>query len=131
MGEEKLTFSNIDEYLQQFPIDIQKEMGKLREVIKEAAPQATEKISYQMPTFYLYGNLVHFAVFKNHVGLYPGASGIEMFLPKLKDYKTSKGTIQFPLDKPIPYDLISEIVRFRVEENTMDYEHKSKNKKKK
>ena len=92
-------------------------LQELRQIIQESAPEATEKISYQMPTFYLNGNLVHFAVNKNHIGFYPAPSGIEAFEEALTPYKYSKGAIQFPFDKPIPYDLIRRIVKHRVEEN--------------
>ena len=110
-------FSNIDQYISQFPDEVQKNLQEIRQVIKSAAPEATEKISYQMPTFYLLGNLVHFAAFKNHIGFYPVPSGIEKFKEELSQYKGGKGSVQFPLDKPIPYDLIKRIVLFRVEEN--------------
>ncbi|MGD0707569.1 MAG: DUF1801 domain-containing protein, partial [Anaerolineaceae bacterium] len=93
---------------------------------KEAAPEATEKISYQIPTFYLKGNLVHFAAFKNHIGFFPTSSGIEKFKDELSSYVVSKGTARFPLGKPIPYDLISRITKFRVAENL----ERAKNKKK-
>ncbi len=89
----------------------------MRSVIQAAAPEATEKISYQMPTFYLNGNLVHFAAFKHHIGFYPTPSGTEHFQKELSAYKTSKGTVQFPLDQPIPFDLVTRLVEFRVAEN--------------
>ncbi len=108
---------NIDEYIAQFSPEIQSVMQTVRQAIREAAPQASEKISWQMPTFYLHGNLVHFAGNKSHLGLYPGASGVEHFLPELTEYKTSKGAIQFPYVKPMPLDLIQKIVKFRVAEN--------------
>ena len=108
---------SIDAYIARFSTDIQVILQKIRAVIKEAAPEATEKISYQMPTFYLNGNLVHFAVHKSHIGFYPAPSGIENFAEELSAYKTSKGAIQFPLDKSIPYDLIRQITAFRYQEN--------------
>ncbi len=108
---------SIDAYIAQFPPDIQELLQQIRAVIRQTAPQATEKISYQMPTFYLNGNLVHFAKQKNHIGFYPGPAGIENYTEALKAYKTSKGAIQFPLDKPIPFDLIRAIVAFRVQQN--------------
>lgn len=108
---------NIDEYIAAFPADIRKILETIRTVIQETAPQAEEAMSYQMPTFKLHGNLVHFAAFKNHIGFYPTPSGTEAFKKELASYKGGKGSIQFPLDKPIPYDLIREIVRFRVKEN--------------
>ena len=110
---------SIDAYISQFPLDIQLILKKLRKVIKEAAPESSEKISYQMPTFVLNGNLIHFAAQKKHIGFYPTPSAIIAFEEALKDYKTSKGAIQFPFDKPIPYELVREIVLFRVAENKL------------
>lgn len=104
----------IDTYISKFPPEIQTILSRLREVIHQAAPDAIEKISYQMPTFWQNGNLVHFAAFKNHIGFYPTPEGITGFKDELSVYKNAKGSVQFPLDKPIPYDLISRIVRFRV-----------------
>jgi uncharacterized protein YdhG (YjbR/CyaY superfamily) len=109
--------TTIDEYIAQFPEDMQQLMVKLRTVIKESAPEATEKISYGMPAFYLNGNLVYFGAHKNHIGFYPTPSGIEAFKEELSAYKGSKGAVQFPLDEPMPYELISKIVKFRVAEN--------------
>lgn len=109
--------TTIDEYIAGFPPEIQQILVKIRSVVHEAAPQATEKISYQMPTFFLNGNLVHFAAFKNHIGFYPVPSGIEAFKEELSAYKGAKGSVQFPYKQPIPYDLIRRIVLFRVEEN--------------
>lgn len=109
--------STIDDYIVQFDPETQKILQDIRKCIKEAAPEAEEKISYQMPTFYLKGNLVHFAAFKKHIGFYPAPSGIEAFQPELAGYKGAKGSVQFPIDKPMPFDLISRIVRFRVAEN--------------
>lgn len=108
---------SIDEYIAQFPAEIQQKLQEIRAVIHAAAPEATEKISYQMPTFYLRGNLVHFAAFKQHIGFYPVPSGIAAFEEELAPYKRSKGAVQFPLDQPIPTELIGRIVKFRVEEN--------------
>ena len=107
----------IDEYISQFPKEVQKKLQELRKVIREAAPQAEEKISYMMPTFYLKGNLVHFAAYSSHIGFYPAPSGIEAFKEELAGYKTSKGAIQFPIDKELPMYLIRKIVLYRVEEN--------------
>jgi uncharacterized protein YdhG (YjbR/CyaY superfamily) len=107
----------IDEYIAGFPADIQEILQKIRKTIKDAAPDAQEAISYQMPTFKLHGNLVHFAGYKNHIGFYPVPSGIEKFKAELSVYKQGKGSVQFPLDQPIPYELIRRIVKFRVEEN--------------
>ena len=109
--------TTIDDYIAQYPEDIQSILQKIRKVIKETAPEAEEKISYQMPTFYLSGNLVHFAAFKKHIGFYPTPTGIESFKEELSMYKGGKGSIQFPLDKPIPFDLIQKIVAYRVSEN--------------
>ena len=119
----------IDDYILQFPDEVQKILESLRKVIQEAAPNAKEKISYQMPTFYFYGNLVHFAAYKKHIGFYPTASGIATFKEKISAYKSSKGAVQFPLDMPIPFELISEIVSFRVAENIKKSKEKMKNKK--
>ena len=113
---EKLAYSTIEEYIDLFPDDIQIILKRIRRTIHEAAPDATQKISWQMPTFWQKENLIHFAVAKNHIGIYPGASGVAAFADKAKDYKTSKGAIQLPISQPIPYDLISEITRFRVKE---------------
>lgn len=117
---------NIDEYLAGYPEDIREILQKIRAVIHAAAPQAQETISYQIPTFTLKGNLVHFAAFKNHISFFPASSGVEKFKSELAGYKTSKGTIQFPLGQPIPYDLIRRIVLFRVEENLARAEAKKK-----
>ena len=108
---------NIDEYIAGFPNNVQEILQKIRATIRQAAPDAEEKISYQMPTFFLNGNLVHFAAFKKHIGFYPVPSGIEKFKKELSAYKGAKGSVQFPLDQPIPYDLITKIVKFRVKEN--------------
>lgn len=108
---------DIEEYIARFPEDIQEILEKLRMTIREAAPEAEERISYQMPTFALKGNLVHFAAHKSHIGFYPTPSGIEEFEKELSPYVGGKGSVRFPLDQPIPYDLISKIVRFRVKEN--------------
>ena len=109
--------ATIDEYIAQCPEEVQPILEKIREVIKESAPGAVEKISYQMPAFYLKGNLVYFGVHKRHIGFYPTGSGIEAFKDELSAYKWSKGAVQFPLDQPMPYDLIRKIVKFRVAEN--------------
>ncbi len=106
--------ATIDDYISTFSPEIQKILTEIRGIIREAAPEATEKISWQMPTFYLNGNLVHFAGHKGHVGFYPGAEGISHFLEKLGQYKTSKGAVQFPYAEPLPRELIIEITRFRV-----------------
>ncbi len=108
---------SIDEYISEFPKEVQDILEKMRKVIQEAAPDAEEAISYGMPTFKLNGNLVHFAAYKNHIGFYPTPSGIEAFEEEISEYKSSKGAVQFPLDKSIPYDLVEKIVIFRVNEN--------------
>jgi len=128
MNESKVQFSNIDEYVALFPKEIQEILMKIRQIIKENAPEASEKISYQMPTFYLNGNLIHFAAFKHHIGLYPTPSGINEFKEELSKYKGAKGSVQFPLDQPIPYDLIKRIVIYRVAESKKKTEAKSKKK---
>ena len=117
MENDKQGFNSIDEYIATFPADIQKILVEIRQVIHATAPEAEEKISYQMPTFFLKGNLVHFAAFKKHIGFYPTPSGTEAFQQELSGYKTAKGSIQFPLDQPMPYDLIRQIVQFRVKDN--------------
>jgi uncharacterized protein YdhG (YjbR/CyaY superfamily) len=113
----KNKIQTIDEYIRAFPKDIQKILEKIRQAIKEAAPGAEETISYQIPTFKFHGNLVHFAAFKNHIGLYPTPGSLEKFKKEFSVYKTSKGSVQFPIDKPIPLRLIQKIVRYRVKEN--------------
>lgn len=108
----------IDEYIATFPKNVREVLEELRCVIRESAPKAEETISYGIPTFNLNGrHLVHFAAYKNHVGFYPTSSGIKAFKKELSPFKTSKGTVQFPLDKPIPFDLVKKIVKFRVKEN--------------
>jgi uncharacterized protein YdhG (YjbR/CyaY superfamily) len=109
--------NTIDEYIASFPKPIQDILQKLRQTIQESAPQAQEAISYQIPTFKLNGNLVHFAAFKNHIGFFPTSSGVAAFKKELSEYEISKGTIRFPLDKPIPFDLVRRIVKYRVKEN--------------
>ena len=120
---------DIDEYIASFPKDIQEILEKLRETIRKAAPDAEEIISYQMPTFALKGNLVHFSAFKKHIGFYPAPTGIEVFKKELSAYEAAKGSVKFPLDKPIPFDLIGKIVIFRVKENLERAEAKVKKKK--
>lgn len=110
--------NEIEQYILQYPQELQEKLQEIRRVIREAAPHASEKISWQMPTFYQNGNLVHYAMHKEHLGLYPGASGVEHFESELGKYKHSKGSVQFPLDKPLPKELITKIVKFRVLENT-------------
>lgn len=128
MKTKEQTISTIDEYIAAFPVEVQKKLQEMRAAIKAAAPNASEKISYQMPTFVLNGNLVHFAAFKNHLGFYPVPTGIDKFKKELAAYKTSKGAVQFPLDKPLPLALIRRIVKFRVAENLKKAEEKSRKK---
>ncbi len=110
-------FESIDEYIKTFPPDVQKTLEKMRRTIRKAAPEAEEAISYQIPTFKLNGDLVYFAAFKKHIGFFPTSFGISAFKKELSKYKTSRGTAQFPLDQPIPYDLVTRIVLFRKKEN--------------
>lgn len=110
--------ATIDEHIAQFPLATQKKLQEIRELVSSLAPGATEAISYGIPTFKLNGNLVHFAGYAKHIGFYPGAEAIEVFKKELSEYKTSKGTIQFPLDRPLPLDLIRKITLFRVEKNS-------------
>lgn len=110
-------YNTIDEYIATFPPEIQSILSNIRKIVRELAPEATEKISYQMPTYYLHGNLVHFAAFQKHIGFYPTPSGIEAFQEELSKYKGAKGSVQFPLNQPIPYDLIRRIVIYRLEES--------------
>lgn len=128
MNSDQPAPKTIDEYIAGFPEDVQAILQQIRQTIKAAAPQAEEAISYQMPTFKLKGNLVHFAAFKNHIGFYPVPSGIEQFQEELSVFKQGKGSVQFPLDKPMPYDLMRRIVLFRVEENLANAAAKGKKK---
>ena len=109
--------ATIEEYIADFTKDIQKILEELRATIRKAAPEAEETINYGIPTFTLKGNLVHFAAFKNHIGFYPTPTGIEKFKNELSAYAGAKGSVQFPLDKPLPLGLITKIVKFRVKEN--------------
>src|SRR5450759_4420542 len=109
---------SIDEYIGQFPPETQKLLQEVRALVREGAPGATESISYAIPTFDLNGrHLVHFAGFKHHIGLYPTPLGVDAFKEELEPYRSGKGSAQFPIDKPLPVDLIRRIVAFRVEEN--------------
>ena len=117
MDNNKIRFNSIDEYIATFPNEVQIKLHELRGVIKAAAPDAEEKISYQMPTFFQNGNLIHFAAYKNHIGIYPTPNGIEAFSNELSKYEGGKGSKRFPIDEPLPLDLISRIVKFRVAEN--------------
>jgi len=117
MDNTRPAYSTIDEYIAGFPAEIQEKLQAIRRIIHETAPEATEKISYQMPTFFLNGNLVHFAAFKNHIGFYPAPTGLDAFKDEIAQYPHSKGAVQFPLDRPVPFDLVRRIVVFRREEN--------------
>ncbi len=125
----KTTPSEIDKYIAAFPKEVQEILNKLRAAIREAAPEAEETINYQIPTFTLNGNLVHFAGFKQHIGFYPTPSGMEKFKKELAIYQGAKGSVQFPIDKPLPLGLVKRIVKFRVAENLKKAEAKSKKKK--
>jgi len=116
--DNKTAFASIDEYISHFPQDIQSLLQRIRTVIREAAPEATEKISYGMPAFALHGNLVYFSAFNKHIGFYPGSSGgLGAHHDEAMRYMSGKGTLQFPYGKPIPYELIRKITIFRAEQN--------------
>ena len=119
----------IDAYIATFPEATQTILEELRATIRADAPDAQERIAYGMPTFSLKGNLVHFAAWKNHIGFYPAPSGIQEFEEELAVYKGAKGSLQFPIDQPLPLELISRIVKFRVAENLKNAEAKSGKKK--
>ena len=118
----------IAEYIAGFPSDVRERLVKIRMTIRKAAPEAEETINYQIPTFTLKGNLVHFAAFKNHIGFYPTSTGIKRFKNELSDYEGAKGSVKFPYDKPVPFDVISKIVKFRVKENLERAEAREKKK---
>ena len=122
----KIKYQTIDEYIRTFPKDVQNSLEKIRQGIKKAAPKAEEAISYQIPTFKLHGNLVHFAAFKNHISFFPTSNAIRVFSKELSSYETSKGTIKFPLDKRIPLGLITKITKFRLKEDLEKQKRKSK-----
>jgi len=117
MSTSRPQYKTIDEYIASFPKDVRDILEALRRVIGEAAPGAVEAMAYGIPTFRLNGNLVHFAAFKSHIGFYPTPSGIEAFKEELTPFKQAKGSVQFPLNKPIPFDLVKRIVKYRVEES--------------
>lgn len=117
---------NIDTYIGSFPEDAQKRLHEIRNLIRKLAPKATEDIKWGMPTYVLHGNLVHFAGYKHHIGFYPAPAAIVEFADDLAKYKTSKGAIQFPLDKPIPVGLVTKIVKYRVKQNKAKAEKKTK-----
>lgn len=116
MNEAQAAAANIDDYIAAFPAEVQDRLMAIRRAVRRLAPDAVEKMSYRIPTFALHGNLVHFAAFKHHIGLYPGTTAIEAFAEALAEYRTSKGAIQLPLDQSLPLPLIEKIVRFRVDE---------------
>ncbi|MBP7831757.1 MAG: DUF1801 domain-containing protein [Candidatus Pacebacteria bacterium] len=124
------SYTTTPEYIASYPKEVQALLKKVRATIKKAAPKAEEKIGYGIPTFTLNGNLVHFGGFKTHIGFFPGPAGITAFEKDLAKYKTTKGTIQFPLDKPLPLGLIAKIVKFRVKQNTEKAPNKAAAKKK-
>lgn len=130
MKSDSPKLTTIDDYISGYPSEIQAILQEVRATIQKAAPGATEKISYQLPTFYLSGNLVHFGAFKKHIGFYPTSSGIANFTEELAPYQTSRGAVQFPLVQPIPLNLITKIVEFRVRENLERAKEKAATKKK-
>ena len=117
MEKNTLAPTSIDEYIAQCPAELQGRLQELRATIRAAAPQARERISYRMPAFAVNGDLVYFAVFKNHIGFYPTGSGVEAFKQELSAYKGTKGAVHFPLDQPIPLDLVTQIVKYRLAED--------------
>jgi uncharacterized protein YdhG (YjbR/CyaY superfamily) len=125
MGAKRTKAPDIDSYIAAFPPTVRARLRKMRTAIRRAAPHAREKISYRIPTFALCGNLVHFAAYEHHIGFYPGASGVKKFARELGSYDFAKGSVQFPHDRPLPLDLIAEIVRFRLAENLARYAPKA------
>ena len=125
---DQIALKTIDEYIAGFPKKVREILKQIRRTIRKAVPDAKEKISYKIPTFYLNDNLVHFAGWKKHIGFYPTSSGIKRFKRELSDYDRAKGSLQFPLDKPIPFSLISKIVKYRAKENLKRAESKEKKK---
>lgn len=128
MDDQRKKAKDIDDYIAGFPEDVQEILNRLRITIRASAPEAEEAISYQMPTFKLKGNLVHFAAYKHHIGFYPTPSGIEAFKERLSAYECSKGTVKFLIQEPLPLELIGEIVRYRVRENLKKAESRSRKK---
>ncbi len=118
MKSTKVTFASIDEYIALFPAKTRVLLAEMRKAIRDAAPEATEKISYQIPTFWWQGNLVHFAGYAKHIGFYPGAEAMHRFSKEFSQYKSAKGSVQFPLDEPLPLALVKKITKLRVKENT-------------
>jgi len=126
MNNQRPVYSNVDAYIASFPEHIRHKLQQMRDAIRVAAPDASETISYGMPTFRLHGNLVHFAAYPKHIGFYPTPSGITAFQHELSDFKYAKGSVQFPIDQPLPLDLVSRVVRFRVKENLAAHQKKAK-----
>jgi len=126
MKTDQPAIGSIDEYIAGFPLEVQEILEQVRTTIRQAAPGAEETIKYRLPTFTLKGNLVHFGAFKTHIGFYPTPTGIDRFEDELSAYVGAKGSVQFPLDKPIPFDLMRRIVEFRVEENLGKAQSKGK-----
>jgi len=118
MEKQGKAVGTVDEYIKKFPKEVQTILERIRETVRKAAPKAMEKISYRMPAYFLNGNLVYFAAFRNHIGFYPGTSAIISFKKHLAPYKWAKGSIQFPIVEPMPLDLIRRIVIYRVNENS-------------
>jgi len=129
MRSNSKTAANVDEYIEQFPANVQAILQKLRDTIKKTAPAAEELISYQMPAFKYHGMLVYFAGYKNHIGFYPTSSPMKVFKDRLTNYKTSKGAIQFPINEAIPLTLVKDMVKFRIKENLEKENAKLKKKK--
>jgi uncharacterized protein YdhG (YjbR/CyaY superfamily) len=127
MEKTKVVPETVDQYIAAFPADVKKRMQQLRKTIKAGAPNADELISYQMPGYKYFGMLVYFAAYKNHIGFYPGAGGLLEFYKELSSFKSAKGSVQFPHDRPIPYDMISKIVKFRVKQNEEKFSLKKSN----
>lgn len=125
MNQRKVGFRTVDEYIAAFPENIQALLQSVRAAIRAAAPDAEERIAYLMPTYSQHGNLVHFAALKNHIGFYPTPSGIDAYHDDLAKYRSTKGAVQFPIDEPLPLDLISKVTRFRVAENRKRAEAKA------
>ena len=126
MTPDRIKYEDIDTYISVFPEETRILLEQIRTTIREAAPDAKEKISYGMPAFAMNGILVYFAAFKNHIGFFPTSSGIKAFKEELSVFEGGKGSVRFPFDKPIPFDLVSRIVKFRVKENLKKAEQKSK-----
>jgi uncharacterized protein YdhG (YjbR/CyaY superfamily) len=119
--KKRTTATSIDEYVALYPPDVQARLEKIRATIRKAAPQAIERISYQIPTFSQCGNLVHFAAYEHHIGFYPGASAVKHFRKEIAAYDSAKGSVQLPLNRPIPFGLITRVVKFRLKENLAKY----------